>query len=72
MARLKAAARAKSATVKTGGKNKFPIPDKQHAVLAVGYEDRAKPPLTPAQKAAVNTRAAAFGVGPKAKKKKSV
>jgi hypothetical protein len=70
MADLKAAARKRSATVKVGGKAKFPIPDKKHAALAIGYEDKAKPPLTPAQRSAVESKEAKFGVGPKAKKAK--
>ena len=70
MARVKAATREKTATVRVKGKAKFPIPDKRHAERAIGYEDKAKPPLTPSQRASVEHRAAEFGVGPDAKKNK--
>ena len=57
MAILKAAARKRSATVVVNGKPKFPIPDKGHARAALGRINQAKPPLTPAQKAAVRAKA---------------
>ena len=63
MAVLKAAARKASATVVVGGKPKFPIPDKGHARAALARLNQAKPPLSPAQKAAVVDRAdAVLGV----------
>lgn len=61
--------RAKYATVKVGGKSKFPIPDKRHAVAAERMKGMAKPPLTSAQSASVDAKAARFGAGPDAKKK---
>ena len=69
MARVKASVRKATATVHQGGKAKFPIPDRAHAIAAECRKNQAKPPLTSAQKAAVDARAAKFGVGPKAKKK---
>lgn len=57
MAVLNAKQRKASAVVKGG---KFPIPDKGHAKAALGRLNQAKPPLTPAQKAAVKARAAVF------------
>jgi len=58
---LKAKARAASAVVRVKGAppsgQKFPIPDKGHARAALGRLNQAKPPLTPAQKAAVRARA---------------
>lgn len=68
MARLKAAARKRSATVVVGGKPKFPIPDKGHARAALGRLNQAKPPLTPAQKAKVVAKAdRVLGIKGKAK-----
>jgi len=57
MGTLTAKQRVKSAVVHVGGKAKFPIPDKGHAKSALARIDQAKPPLTPAQKAAVRARA---------------
>lgn len=68
MARLTATTRKKSATVHVKGKAKFPEPDKSHAIQAIRFESRAKPPLTSAQRHTVEARAAKFGVGPLAKK----
>lgn len=62
MSELNAKARKASATVQTGGKAKFPIPDKKHARLALDLLRTAKPPLSASQKAAVRKRAASFGV----------
>ena len=69
---LSAATRKESATVHTkDGKAKYPENNKKHAVLAIEFEDRAKPPLTSEQRHAVEARAAKFGVGPLAKKVKT-
>lgn len=57
MATLNAKQRKASATIKTGGEAKFPIPDKAHAKAALGRINQAKPPLTPAQKAKVRSKA---------------
>lgn len=54
---LSAKQHARDATVKSGGKGKFPIPDKNHARMALADLNRAKPPLTPAQKATVQAKA---------------
>jgi hypothetical protein len=58
---LTAKQRAKSAVVHVKGAppsgQKFPIPDRAHAKAALGRINQAKPPLTPAQKAAVRARA---------------
>lgn len=70
MARLTATTRKKSATVHVNGKAKFPEPDKSHAVQAIRFENRADPPLTDKQRHTVEARAAKFGVGPLATKKK--
>lgn len=72
MPRYTAKQRAAAGTVKdpaTGKKTKFPINDKTHAVQAIRFEGRAKPPLTPKERATVERKAAQFGVGPKAQKK---
>lgn len=61
--------RAKNATVRTGGKAKFPIADAAHARAAERLKGHAKPPLTAAQSAAIDRKAAKYGVGPKAKKR---
>lgn len=58
MATLNAKQRAKTATVKVDGQDKFPMPDKAHAKSALARIDQAKPPLTPAQKAKVRAKAA--------------
>jgi hypothetical protein len=55
------AVRKKTATVHRNGKDEFPIPDKKHATLALDMINRAKPPLSSSEKAAVRKRAAAFG-----------
>ncbi len=52
-----ASERRASATVVVGGKPKFPMPDKAHARNALARENQAKPPLTPGQKAKVESRA---------------
>ena len=54
---ISAMLRKKTATVHAGGQSKFPIPDKKHARLALQFENRAKPPLTPSQRAAVEAKA---------------
>lgn len=72
MATYTAKERRESGTIKdskTGKKTKFPVKDKEHAILAVGFENRAKPPLTSEQKATIDRKAAKYGVGPLAKKK---
>lgn len=53
MPRVTAKTRHATATVKSGGEDKFPIPDKNHARMALAMLNRAKPPLTPGQKAKV-------------------
>lgn len=53
--------RKKTATVRVGGKDKFPIFDKKSAESAVKLEGNAKPPLTKAQRAAVTAKARKFG-----------
>ncbi len=68
--RISAKQRVKTAVVKVGGKSKFPIPDKTHAVAAISREGQAKPPLTSEQRHAVEAKAATYGVGPLAKKNK--
>lgn len=54
MARYRAKQRKKYATVAGG---KFPIGDKEHARSALARLNQAKPPLTPAQKARVKSKA---------------
>lgn len=57
MARLSAKQKQADATVQSGGKGKFPIPDKAHARAALSRINQAKPPLSPAQKATVRAKA---------------
>lgn len=47
---------------------KFPIPDKAHAKAAEARKGQAKPPLSAAQKHAIDVKSAKYGVGPLAKK----
>lgn len=56
MAKLKAAARKRSATVRVKGKAKFPIPDKKHARNALARINQAKG-LSASQKRKVVSRA---------------
>lgn len=56
MAKLKAAARKRSATVRVKGKAKFPIPDKAHARSALARLNQAKG-LSAGQKRKVVSRA---------------
>lgn len=66
MARLNAKQRRKYATVMSGGEPKYPIPDKAHARVALARINQAKPPLSPAQRRAVERRArAVLGKGTK-------
>jgi len=53
---LAASARKKSATIVQGGKARFPMPDKQHARLALAMVGRAKG-LSASQKAEIKARA---------------
>jgi len=53
---LAASARKASATIKKGGKARFPMPDKQHARLALADLSKAKG-LTSAEKAKIRARA---------------
>lgn len=55
--RISQASRERTATVHVDGEAKYPIPDKGHAKAALARIDQAKPPLTPAQKAAVRAKA---------------
>lgn len=59
--KISAKERKKSATVKVGGKSKFPIFNAATAEAAKEDEGLAKPPLTKAQKAAIDRKAAQFG-----------
>lgn len=61
--------RKQYATVRSGGKNKFPVYNKRTARSAKRLINHAKPPLTPSQKARVLARVRKFGVSTKAKKK---
>lgn len=56
MAVLNAKQRAASATVYTAGRPRFPMPDEEHARLALQMLPRAKG-LTNAQKLAITARA---------------
>jgi hypothetical protein len=56
MAILKAAGRKRSATVKTKGRARFPIPDKAHARVALARVNQAKG-LSAGQKRAIVSRA---------------
>lgn len=56
-------------TVKSGGKKKFPIKNKQSAKNALKLLGHAKPALSSGQKASVRRRAAAFGVKSESEKK---
>lgn len=51
---ISAMLRKKTATVRGTG---FPMPDKKHARLALQFENRAKPPLSPAERAKVEAKA---------------
>lgn len=62
--------REENATVHVGGKAKFPIKDKKHAISAERLKGKAKPPLTGEQKHDVDVRAAKYGEGPLAAKNK--
>jgi len=53
---LAASARKKSATIVQGGKARFPMPDKEHARLALADVKKAKR-LSPGQKAEIRARA---------------
>lgn len=57
-----ASERTKYATVHTKTGGKFPIKSEQSAKNAVKLINRAKPPLSSTQKAAVRREAAFFGV----------
>lgn len=57
---VSAKVRKATATVRTGGQAKYPMPDKKHARLALQMIDQAKPPLTAAQEARVRARANAM------------
>ena len=61
--------RKKYATVKVGGKSKFPIKSAESARNALKLEGHAKPPLNSSQKASIARRAASFGVHSKKEKK---
>ena len=63
--KISAEKRSKTATVHTGGKEKFPVFDAKSARSALKLLNNAKPPLTDAQKAAVRRKAAKYGVTPK-------
>ena len=54
MAVLNEVQRKKSATI---GKDKFPIPDRSHAKVALARLNQAKPPLSSSQKAKVRAKA---------------
>lgn len=57
--------RHKHAVVRTrDGEDKFPIYNERTARSALRLINRAKPPLTAAQKAAVKRKAAKYGVKP--------
>lgn len=68
MATISEKLRKKTATVHSGGKAKFPIPDKSHAANALARLNQAKPPLSSAQKAKVRAKAQRV-LGKKKKKK---
>lgn len=68
MAYIPAKKRKKTATVHTGGKDKYPIFDAHSARSALNLINSAKPELTPSQKSAVRAKAAKYGVRPKKKK----
>lgn len=67
MAKLKAAARKRSATVRVKGKAKFPMPDKSHARNALARLGQAKG-LSAGQKRKVARRAYRILGTPKAKR----
>jgi len=79
MTEISARRRKKSATVHSGGKDKYPIDSVHTAHSALKLINNAKPKLTPDQKTNVRRRAAAFGVtakpgsaaDPKSDKKKA-
>lgn len=64
MTYIPAKTRKKTATVRVGGKDKFPIADAHQAKSALHLLNHAKPPLTSSQKAAVRRKAASYGVTP--------
>jgi hypothetical protein len=57
--------RKKYATVKSGGKAKYPIFSEKSARSALKLINNAKPPLTSSQKATVKRKAAKYGVHPR-------
>lgn len=66
---ISAKRRKKSATVHVGGKDKFPVDSETTARSALRMEGLAKPALTSSQKAAIERKAAKFGVTSKKEKK---
>lgn len=52
--------RKMSATVRVGGESKYPVFDEHSARSALRLIHSAKPPLTPAQEAAVRAKAAKY------------
>lgn len=70
MAYIPAKKRKRTATVRVGGKSKFPIFDKHSAQSAERLKGHAKPPLTASQSAAIDRKAAKYGVHPSGSSKK--
>lgn len=60
MANVTASQRRQHATVRVGGKAKYPIFSRATAESALRLIDHAKPPLTPSQKSAVRRQAARY------------
>lgn len=54
---VRASTRHKTATIRKGGKDKYPIFDKKSAKSALKLINNAKPPLTAAEKAKVRRKA---------------
>lgn len=62
MAEVPGMVRRQTATVHVGGQDKYPIFDAHSARSALKLIHNAKPPLTPAQEAAVRAKARKYGV----------